>query len=42
MLAFVFSTQLGNLVYLLPIAGCIILVLTGVVFQSGSFLHTCR
>lgn len=31
MLAFVFSTQLGNLVYLLPIAGCIILVLTGVV-----------
>lgn len=31
MLAFVFSTKLGNLVYLLPIAGCIILVLTGVV-----------
>lgn len=31
MLAFVFSTKLGNLVYLLPIAGCIVLVLTGVV-----------
>lgn len=31
MLAFVFSSKLGNLVYILPIFGCILLVLTGIV-----------
>ena len=34
MLAFIFSTQLGNLIYLLPIAGCIVLILTKVVSQQ--------
>ena len=34
MLAFIFSTQLGNLIYLLPIAGCIVLILAKVVSQQ--------
>lgn len=34
MIGFVFSSQLGNLVYLLPMAGCVVLVLTGVVSQQ--------
>lgn len=38
MVAFVFSSQLGDLVYLLPIAGCIILVLSGVVTTQEATL----